>query len=154
MPRPKKVPAVQITSDHEFDSSVLRFRRGVQGILDPGTHVHLAAIRLKPARLAELAVGRPRFTPLRWSSLSPAQVKALEDLVPNRGADDLVMYGDTCVVVCPEAEWQAEQRRKAQLSRQRMEEELSPRRVEREAGIPIDTRWEDFGEEQRPRSSG
>lgn len=154
MPRPKKVvPVEQFTPDHEFDSNVLRFCRGVKEILGDDVHVHLAALRLKPARLAELAVGRPRFAPLRWSGLDETQKKALEDLVPYRGAEDLVMYGDTCVVTCPEAEWNAELRKKATLARRSTEQNLSVAQIERAVGLPIDSRWEEIDAASVPRSS-
>jgi len=153
MPRPKKVaPKVQeITSDHEFDSNVLRFQRSLREILGPGIHIHLAAVKLRPSRLAELAVGRPKFAPLRWSNLTDAQKKALEDLVPYRGAEDLVMYGDTCVVTCPEAEWETEQRRKAQLIQQRAGQDLTVQQLERELGMPVDTKWEELDRGYAPR---
>ena len=151
--RPRKVPAsVQITSDHEFDSSVLRFRRAVGEVLGSGIHVHLAAVRLRPARLAELAVGRPRFAPLRWSSLTDTQKKAMEDLVLARGAEDFVMYGDTCVVTCPEAEWEAEQRRKGIQRRQQEEADLSPRQLSREVGLTIDTDIAGYERASAPRA--
>ena len=152
MARPKKQVEVEsVTPDHEYDSSVLRFCRGVQEVLGDGVHVHLAAIKMRPSRLAELAVGRPRFTPLRWSEVDETQKKALEALVVYRGPEDFVMYGDTCVVTCAEADWQAEMKRKAKDARQRQDQELSVQRLERETGVPIDTRWEDIDPALVPR---
>lgn len=152
MGRPRKVvPVERSTPDHEFDSNVLRFRRAVGNVLGEGIHVHLAAIKMRPSRLAELAVGSPKFAPLRWSDLDEPKKKALEALVPYRGADDLVMYGDTCVVTCPEAEWQAELRKKATLARKRMEQDLSVARTQRDVGMPIDDRWEEIDAASVPR---
>jgi len=152
MPRRQVVESVQeVHVDHEFDSNVLRFRQALGRILGSDTHVHLAAIRLRPGRLAELAVGRPRYRPLRWSDLTEHQRVQLEDLLPYRGTDDLVMYGDSAVVVCPETEYQVEERRKALRAQRQLEQDLSPARAAQDAGVPIDTAWENIGAEHAPR---
>lgn len=149
MARPRTVKAVEITPNGEYDSSVLKFTRALRAIVGEQKHIHLAAARLKPARLAELAVGRPRMTPLRWSDLDESQQRALESLVPFRGTDDLVWYGDACVVTCPEKDWQAEQDRKAAVLAGQQEAQWASikgahARDAQSAGVTADDSWRDL----------
>lgn len=155
MPRPyhrKVVDEIQeVRASSEYDSSILRVRRGLEEILGD-VHVHLAAEpRLNPARLAILMTGRPRYKPLRWSQMTAEEKTKIEDFIPYIGTEDYVKYGDTVVVVCPKAEYEAELRRKAQEAAKASGVDQVAAEFAQQAGLPVNTKWENLGAEHAPR---
>lgn len=132
----------------DYESSAFKMRKNLQRVLGNDVHITFGRHpRFDPTRLSMLLVGSPRYTPVRWSGLTESQKKQMEDFIVYYGTDDLVTWGDTVVMTCPEAEWQAELKRKAQVAAkadgqhivQQFRQDVSG------SGLRVDTKWDDRG---------
>lgn len=141
----------EVHASNEFDSNVLRFRRAVNAILGQDQFVYLA--RRDSARLSRLATGDLRMQPLRWSGLTAEQARKMEEIVPYRGVDDLVSYGDTVIMTCPLGRQEESTRRKMLAAQANQKEKLSAATLTRETGVRIEDRWEDLPEGAVPGRS-
>lgn len=140
----------EVHADHEFDSNTLRFRRAVTQIIGEDQFVYLA--RRDSARLSRLATGPMRMKPLRWSNLTDEQVRRMEEIVPYRGVDDLVSYGDTVLMICPLGRQEAIIQQRMAKAQTNQEAALSADALSRETGVRIDDRVEDLPASAVPRT--
>jgi len=157
MPRGRKAvvvddPVVEGVTDvhagREYDSNVKKFREAVTSVI--GAHLWVYLARRDGARMSRLSTGELRMRPLRWSSLSPEQQKSLEDVVPYRGVDDLVSYGDTVIMVTDATLYaQVMARRRAAT---RSSADVSLETLSRETGLRIEDRWEDLPTSAVPKA--
>lgn len=137
----------------DYESSVFKLKKNLQSVLGPDVHIHLAASpALSPSRLPMLLAGRPRYRPVRWSELTETQRKKIQDFIVYVGTDDFVRYADTVVVSCPQAEWDAEIKRQAQVAAAAERGVVSQfRQNVSGSGVQISTSWEDMKGATSPR---